>query len=673
MRYRAEVDGLRAISVVAVILFHAGFEAFSGGFVGVDVFFVISGYLITTLLVQELSLGRFKLSKFYERRARRILPALFFMMLASIPFAWLWMWPLDFKIFSQSFLANSVFASNFFFWRQGDYFGPIAEEQPLLHTWSLSVEEQFYLIFPLFLMLIWRLGNKRVFFILSTLAIASLLLSHWGTSAFPSAGFYLAPTRAWELIAGSIAALIVRRGVTANGPLALTGLAAILVSIFLFDASTPFPGFYALLPVVGAMLLLIFAGEESMVTKLLRTKALVSVGLISYSAYLWHQPMFAFARIRLHETPSAGVMIVLSLLSLLIAFFSYRFIEQPFRQPGKFSVKGVLSFSMVGILGIASLGMLGASGDGFRFRFEPFLSTISYLSLGDRQQMDEPWCSGYSDPNYPMLRLCESGDRDSQRLLVAYGDSHLDAVGFRLEAMALAKGIRVVGADVEGCGTIPGITVGPLGLSSLEDHVTKCKTGLEQMTQFVMTNNADVLIVSRWTFQMFPAPGYVDELNFDNGVGGIENDLGYRRNVALSPSGEASEDWADKRIAFSDLLDRFAATGAKVFLSYPIPEIGWDIAKENLQSFRGTGEILTELKYPSETYYLRNGPAIEVLDAAAIRHANIELIRIDLRLCEEISVGYCVAQNQDSIFYLDDDHVSDAGADLLLKDVSLLN
>ena len=273
MKYRPEIDGLRALAVIPVILFHAGFEIFSGGFVGVDVFFVISGYLITTILIEDIENKRFSIVNFYERRARRILPALFSVMLVCIPFAWMWMLPSQMKDFSQSLVAVSLFASNILFWRESGYFDAAAEEKPLLHTWSLAVEEQYYVVFPIFLILAWRFGKNRVFWMIVVMAAISLLLSEWGWRNKATANFYLAPTRAWELFAGSIAAFVIQKqGVRKNNPLALVGLAAILFSIFFYDEATPFPSVYALVPVLGVVLIVLYAEKETIVAKLLSVK-----------------------------------------------------------------------------------------------------------------------------------------------------------------------------------------------------------------------------------------------------------------------------------------------------------------------------------------------------------------------------------------------------------------
>jgi peptidoglycan/LPS O-acetylase OafA/YrhL len=366
LKYRAEIDGLRALAVVPVIAFHAGFGLFSGGFVGVDVFFVISGYLITTILIDDIENERFSIASFYERRARRILPALFFMMLACIPFAWMWMLPDQMKDFSQSLIAVSVFVSNILFWRESDYFAAAADEKPLLHTWSLAVEEQYYVLFPLFLFFAWRHGKNRVFWMIVVLAALSLVLSEWGWRNKATANFFLAPTRAWELLAGSIAAFVVqKRGVQSNNALSLLGLAAILFAIFVYDESTPFPSIYALVPVLGVVLLVLFADQHTFVARLLSTKLFVGIGLVSYSAYLWHQPLFAFASIRLVEEPSSLLMMSLSAASILLAIFTWRFVEQPFRNKALTSKRFVLLFSVIGASAFTILGFIGHKTDGF--------------------------------------------------------------------------------------------------------------------------------------------------------------------------------------------------------------------------------------------------------------------------------------------------------------------
>ena len=278
--YRREIDGLRAVAVLPVILFHAGFSTFSGGFVGVDVFFVISGYLITSLIVAEKEAGTFSLIGFYERRARRILPALFLIMLACIPFACIFLFPSDMRQFAQSLVAVSTFSSNILFaWHSG-YFYPDTPNKPLLHTWSLSVEEQYYLLFPMFIILAWRLGKRWTIVLLAVACFISLCISEWQSLFQPQMAFFLLPARGWELLLGGFAAFYllgnntpaIRRPLVSQ-VLSLAGATMIFAAVFSFNEQTVFPGHNALLPAVGALFVILFATPETLAGKVLASKA----------------------------------------------------------------------------------------------------------------------------------------------------------------------------------------------------------------------------------------------------------------------------------------------------------------------------------------------------------------------------------------------------------------
>jgi peptidoglycan/LPS O-acetylase OafA/YrhL/putative flippase GtrA len=335
MKYRPEIDGLRAVAVLPVVLFHAGFEAFGGGFVGVDVFFVISGYLITGIIIDDLHEGRFSITNFYERRARRILPALFLVLICSTVAAWTLMLPLQFEEFGKGLVAVSLFVSNILFWKESGYFESDADLNPLLHTWSLAVEEQYYLFFPIMLVLFWRFGTRFLFWLILAVALASLALTEWGWRHSPAANFYLAPTRVWELFVGSLCAFLQRDGrCPPSTPLSAAGLALILIAVFAYDGSTPFPSLHALTPVAGTALIILFGGKPTLTARLLSLRGLVFIGLISFSFYLWHQPIFAFARIRNLVEPAPPVMGLLSALSLVLAVLSWRYVERPFRNRG---------------------------------------------------------------------------------------------------------------------------------------------------------------------------------------------------------------------------------------------------------------------------------------------------------------------------------------------------
>lgn len=406
--YRPEIDGLRAVAVVPVILFHAGFNLFSGGFIGVDMFFVISGYLITAIILSEIKAGSFSLAKFYERRARRILPALFFVIVLCLPFAWFWMTPQQVKMFLQSVFATAVFASNFFFAYTSGYFDAAAEEKPLLHTWSLGVEEQFYLIFPLFFSFFYKFGSRRLGWIVLCLAVLSFGLSEV-VSRFGSSvnNFFLTPTRAWELLLGSLIVLASREGsidrkisILVNDLASCAGLTLILLSVITYDKTTPFPSFYTLAPTIGTVLILVFGTKQTLVAKLLSSRCMVMVGLISYSAYLWHQPLFAFIRIYSINTPSELLFVFASVVTMALAYLTWRFIEQPFRDKRFISQRIIFVSAVVGTFAIASVGLAGHLTKGFEAvymsrltmeqsdifkRLESAISTGGYAAMFDNQ------------------------------------------------------------------------------------------------------------------------------------------------------------------------------------------------------------------------------------------------------------------------------------------------
>jgi peptidoglycan/LPS O-acetylase OafA/YrhL len=371
--YRKEIDGLRALAVLPVILFHGGIKSFSGGYVGVDIFFVISGYLITSIILKEKEAGTFTIAGFYERRARRILPALFFIMLFTIPLAWFWLLPHELKDFGKSVVAVTIFASNLLFWQESDYFAADAELIPLLHTWSLAVEEQFYLVFPLIMILFWALGKRWLVGIISLIAVFSLGLTELGWREFPEANFYLIPTRAWELMIGALTAFYLFHNQPPRGIIghlaSVIGIVLILASIFLLDSSLPFPSLYALAPTIGTALIILYATSNTLVYKLLSQKLFVGIGLISYSAYLWHQPLFVFVRIMHGDSLTIGVISVLVLSTLILAFLSWRYVELPFRNRSNFTRKQIFSASIFTSMLFASMGIALIVSNGASYRF----------------------------------------------------------------------------------------------------------------------------------------------------------------------------------------------------------------------------------------------------------------------------------------------------------------
>lgn len=394
MRYRPEIDGLRALAVIPVILFHAGFKFISGGFVGVDIFFVISGYLITSILFSELDDGNFSLVKFYERRTRRILPALLFVMAVCVPFAWLLMDPFEFKEFSQSVVSTTSFSSNIYFYLKSGYFDTTAELKPLLHTWSLAVEEQYYIFFPLLLMLSWRIGKRQIFAVLVVVGALSLGLAHWLSKVNQMAAFYMLPTRGWELILGSFAAFYFNK-IPAKRPsirlstfLSVLGISLIVFSILWYDKNTPFPSLYALPPTIGTLLVIVFTHHETGVRRFLSNRFMVGIGVLSYSGYLWHQPILAFARIYNIGELSIYQSILAIIATFMLAYATKIFVEDKFRHSlFKTNRNGLFLTAFIASAFICAFGIFGHITNGLPGRSDEGLRLAQNFGISDR-------CSG---------------------------------------------------------------------------------------------------------------------------------------------------------------------------------------------------------------------------------------------------------------------------------------
>lgn len=354
MIYRREIDGLRALAVVPVILFHAGYETFSGGFVGVDVFFVISGYLITTIILSDLEQDKFSIIDFYERRARRILPALFLVMAISLLVGNYTLMPDEFKNLGQSLVATTIFSNNLLLALTSGYWDLASEFKPLLHTWSLGVEEQYYVIVPILLMLAWMYFKNGIILLLMVLLIGSFIFSVWFSTASPKWAFYILPTRAWEIAIGALVAVLLRSNpqttvhFRTSNILSLLGLGLIISSIFTLNRTAPSTGFYLLPPAIGAALIIIFARERTLAYLFLGNRIVVFLGLLSYSLYLWHQPIFAYMRAYSEEKPSQFAFGTSIFPIFLLAYISWKYIETPFRNKNFINRTGVFALSLLG-------------------------------------------------------------------------------------------------------------------------------------------------------------------------------------------------------------------------------------------------------------------------------------------------------------------------------------
>ena len=676
MKYRAEIDGLRALAVLPIILFHAGFEWFSGGFVGVDVFFVISGYLITTIIISDMAEGKFSIVSFYERRARRILPALFFVMAACLPFAWLWLTPTDLKYFGQSLVAVSTFSSNILFWRENGYFDTAAELKPLLHTWSLAVEEQYYILFPIFLMLTWRLGIKWILILLSITFLISLGAAVWGTQhpthpKIISGAFFLLPTRGWELLIGIFAAFYLRyntylKSHAVNQILSLLGFGMIAYSIIAFDKTTPFPSLYALIPTIGTGLLILCAVPKTYVHKLLSLKFIVGIGLISYSAYLWHQPLLAFARHKFFGEISELILIALCLASLVMAWFSWRYVEAPFRDKIIFSRSRVFSFSVVGILIFAVIGIF--SQQDLVLKNSPnILKNIAYTSLAEKMESVGEVCFDEDLIEQDDFRYCVIGDKQADRSILLFGDSHIQALQYSLDKKLRLQKIRgIYLKEINFCDSTIFTT---RRFNKDKKKLLNCPTSFSATLNYF--SEADYLVIlKRWSMKYFYPKSDLGTPHFINKVLGCsEIDLGYRSYVPLDEDDFKDPTKDSMTEALNNLLE-VATSKFTTLVVYPVPEVGCDPYKYNLNHKRNTGSQLVSLSFPVEEYDERNMFVINIFDEFFKRNPQSFIpVRLRPLFCERKGQKMCVVIEDSTPLYYDDDHLSDTGANIVVDEI----
>ncbi len=672
MKYRSEIDGLRALAVLPVILFHAGFEGFDGGFVGVDIFFVISGYLITTIIISEMAEGKFSLVNFYERRARRILPALFFVIVACIPFAWLWMIPVDLKNFGQSLVSVSIFSSNILFWLESGYFANASELKPLLHTWSVAVEEQYYILFPIFLMLTWRLGTQKILIFLSIVFVTSLGFAQWSAYNFPSAAFFLLPTRAWELLVGVFTAFYLKQNghlkfQNTNQVLSLLGFGMIAYSITVFDKTFPFPSLYTLIPVIGTSLLIICAVPQTIVNKFMSLKPIVGLGLISYSAYLWHQPLLAFARYETLGELTDSLILILCCSSILMAWISWRFVERPFRNKALISRRFILLFSILGIFSFLSIGLI-LQLEKIRSYSPNILNNIEYSSLGEKISKVGNICDEDTLLEQDNFKYCFFGDVKADKSIVVFGDSHFLAIQYVLNKELLENKIRGIWLRSFNTGCRETIFTTSYK-ESINQSLLNCPENYSAALNY-FSNSEYLILINRWSINYFYPNSNLETPHFINKELGCEEirssntkNIPFDKNSFKQPTKESMS------AALKDLL-RISASKIKTAIVYPIPEIGCDPYRYNIKYKKKTGSELVSLSFPVEEYDNRNQFVIDIFDEFYFENKDT-IIPVRLRpiFCGETELEECRIIENSVPLYFDDDHVSDKGAELVVDEI----
>lgn len=663
LTYRPEIDGLRAIAVVAVIFYHAkisilGHEPFKGGFIGVDIFFVISGYLITSIILKELvTTGSFSFKHFYERRIRRILPALLFVMLMSLPFAWMYLLPSSFVDFSKSILYSLGFSSNFYFHYSGqEYAAETGLLKPFLHTWSLSVEEQYYILFPIVLLITFKYFRKYLIHILILGFFTSLGLAEWGSRNHPSFNFYVLPTRGWELLAGSILAYLeITRGYRSKNKslnliLPIVGIILILYSIVFFNDDMFHPSFYTLLPIIGVCLIIWYSNKDDFIKKLLSTRLFVGIGLISYSLYLWHYPIFAFGRIALFKNEFINLKYIFIIIIFFISYFSFTFVEKPFRKKsiGYFLILKILSILFFVII-IFNLFIVFKNGQ--KERLPRLISDNIDQTYYFLKNKDGESC-------HPKELGCFF-DRGKNKNIIAVGDSVMASLTYDLMHKVSKKDFNFIHLTNEGCFFFYGMS---------KKNNQNCNSKYYEKLLRIISDERNSILILSGRYQM-----YLENSFFNNLEGGNEeNKWGIWNQEWIADNGKDTLE-----TSFRDIVNKLSIN-KKIILVYPIPEVGWDLPMEIQKTFYKNINDKNYFKQKEnfittsfEVFKKRTHSSFELLDS--IENENIYRVFPHTLFCNTIIFDRCLTHDDKNIFFMDPVHPSSKGAeminDLIMKEI----
>jgi peptidoglycan/LPS O-acetylase OafA/YrhL len=646
-KYRSDIDGLRAVAVLSVLFFHSGITVFSGGYVGVDVFFVISGYLITSIIVREIANDDFSISRFYERRFRRILPASAVVAAASLAVGILLLTPRGVIDLGQSAIATALFSSNILFYFESGYFGGAAEMKPLLHTWSLAVEEQYYIFFPLLLCLIAKIDTKHYLRWLTILGVLSFVACIILTNIKTSAAFYWIPTRAWELFIGSILALHVipkpnKRFL--REVYTMLGMTMIVYSVFKYTPETSFPGIAAVLPTIGTALV-IFSGTggNSLISIALSVRPVVFIGLISYSLYLWHWPVIVYTKIYSIKEPTESVMAAIFVLIFALSILSWKYVESPFRKKTLLKKRrSLLGASAMVSIAIIAGGLTFIINDGYPHRFKNDIAATTDVH-------DDKWshwgsCQKVAYRIENDQGLCDIGTDAESSNFILWGDSH---------ARALASGVDISAKKYKLSGKIATQLGCPPLLSIERPNRTSCNEFNQAVFEFISISPEidTVILAARWALST-KGTRYKQESGNSVQLVDVEsqgsNNLS---NVELFDVG------------LTRTIEKLCELGKKVVLVNPVPEIGYHVPSACLIADM-TGREINNTIAPSVKEYRERTKEVEAIFREVKDRMSIEIVTPDVYLCKD---SYCSVTVDSIPLYRDDNHLSTFGSEYVSK------
>ncbi|MGD8265614.1 MAG: acyltransferase family protein [Chromatiales bacterium] len=621
LRYRPEIDGLRAIAVLAVIFFHAEFAWMSGGFLGVDVFFVISGYLIAAIIIKEQAEGEFSVAKFLERRLRRILPALILLCVVCFIPAWFILPPSDLKDYAESVAANGLAVANYYFLSQIEYFDQAAEFKPLLHTWSLSVEIQFYLFISIVFFVGQKLPSTSAKNAVWFLGLSSFALYVWLFHRDMNISFYLFPTRVWEFSFGIASALLLAADIRKSSFLSLLGLAFVFCAVAGYEMF-PSQVMATLTVVIGTSLIIIFTSSQDLVAKLLTLPLLVSIGIVSYSLYLFHNPILSFARY-LNIQHELWFLLTGAIFLIIISYFSWRFVEKPFRNPLQVNRVNFSSVCIAFVIFAAAMLIMADQTKGFSEQ-RMSLQQLEILSTA-RSDGRKPRCQ-ISDEKYrPPSEPCSLYGQQPEWAIL--GDSHAGAIAHTMaDVVHQHTGSAMQWLSLLGCPPSYGHGQG------------LCRSWIEEAVMALSDNPqiTTVLLVYRLNVYMFG------------------NQVGNYPHVGSAPSGPNKEViWQ----SFEEIVQSLIEAGKQVIVISPIPEPRQNVMDLIFREGNNSPDIYAVKR---EDWERRNSFVTSQLEHLE----GVYLYQPETALCDE---DYCWAVRNKNAYYYDHNHLSAIGARLIAE------
>lgn len=630
MNYRSDIDGLRSLAIIPVVMFHAGFSSASGGFIGVDVFFVISGYLITSLLLKEFHQNSFSILKFYERRARRILPALIVLIFVTIIIGYFILLPSEYEKLARSSVTSVLFSANIYFWLTTGYFEIEAAATPLLHMWSLGVEEQYYIIFPIIVYFVLRcFSSVYLFIIVLFIFLLSLFLCVTLIDVNSTFTFYMLPTRAWEILAGSLLAFKLLPKMNNSyviNTLSLLGLTLIISGVLLIEEGDSFPGYLAIVPVLGAALI-IHAGDTKtgFVYKLLSTKFLVYIGLISYSLYLWHWPITVYLNILIDSSYSKYAIVFVSFIAAII---SYHFIEQPFRKNKvNRNSRDVLLLSLLAIVVVIAISIMLIVLDGFRGRFSQNILEIyeskSYFH-------NERECHFKTLQQINNNEYCRFGDLDKDPSVALVGDSHADAIRPAIEKALIKRKLSGIQLTSPGCRPLAGVR--KLGQNKCKDFT---RASLEIIKK---DKNIKTVFLHGYWGVVYEGHGYRDK--------------DFKAEHISQLKGKEYENTEIFSLGLKLSIDELTKSGKKVYIIGSVPVVELNVPRELAQKkyLKKSYDNILEINMEKSPVDVFMEGYIKALKSDAVNYIDLYSL-----ICP---LNRCVLINDDVPTYRDGDHIT---------------